>query len=146
MSCYLGLLARFHSGLPFRDCCSSPYLDFISFSLLFSFLIFLKNILEQLPQQSSWEETFTLVFLKMFTLAFLKMFLFILYLITGSFTGTIWFYIGPSFLQVLLFSVIWFLHLWGHMLISFSSLILESFPHSPFHFCCCDKILCQKAT
>lgn len=29
------------------------FLDFISFSLLFSFLIFLKNILEQLPQQSS---------------------------------------------------------------------------------------------
>lgn len=106
------------------------FLDFISFSLLFSFLIFLNNILEQLPQQSFWEETFTVVFLKMFML--------ILCLIIGSFGGI------KTDLQIPLCSVIWSLLIWRHVLITSFSLVLESSPWSSFHFCCCDKNILTK--
>lgn len=95
------------------------------FLLFFVFLpYFLEKILGQLPQQSLWEETFTVVFLKMF--------MFILCLIIGSLEKT-------SFLQSPLCSVIWLLIIGRHVWISSCSLVLESFPCSHFYWCRCDK-------
>lgn len=133
--CCLGLSARFHLALLWLLFFSLPGLDvfWISFPCLFSFpSLFswrtsLSNFLNSLG-----EETFTVVFLKMF--------MFILCLIIGSFGVLYW----PDSIQTFRFHYVLSLIVNSFVLISSCSLVLESFPCSSFHFCCCDKISWQK--